>query len=95
MGTVDEALELLTGLPSGKRQPDGTFEEDSVNARVDGTLRRLMETAKELNVPLPATALAHTLFNAMIASGRGDLDHSAVINIIEDLAKVEARTSGE
>lgn len=58
-------------------------------------LNIIMETAKELNVPLPATAVAHTLFTAMLASGRGDLDHSAVINIIEDLAKVEARTSQE
>jgi 2-hydroxy-3-oxopropionate reductase len=56
-------------------------------------LNIIMETARELNVPLPATAIAHTLFNAMLASGRGDLDHSAVINIIEDLAKVQARTS--
>ena len=56
-------------------------------------LNIIMETARELNVPLPATAIAHTLFSAMLASGRGDLDHSAVINIIEDLAKVEARTS--
>jgi len=48
VGTVDEALELLTGLPAGKRLPDGTFEEDSVNARVDQTLRSLMEMAREL-----------------------------------------------
>ncbi|MCD4672652.1 MAG: NAD-binding protein [Anaerolineaceae bacterium] len=58
-------------------------------------LNIIMETAKELNVPLPCTAVARQLFNAMIASGRGDLDHSAVINIIEDLAKIEARTSLE
>jgi 2-hydroxy-3-oxopropionate reductase len=55
-------------------------------------LNIIMETARELNVPLPCTAVARQLFNAIIASGRGDLDHSAVINIIEDLAKVEART---
>jgi lon-related putative ATP-dependent protease len=48
VGTVDEALELLTGLPAGQRRPDGAFEEDSVNARVDQTLRRLMEMAREL-----------------------------------------------
>ncbi|MCD4699791.1 MAG: NAD-binding protein [Phycisphaerae bacterium] len=58
-------------------------------------LNIIMETAKELNVPLPCTAIAQQLFNAMIVSGRGDLDHSAVINIIEDLAKVEARTLPE
>lgn len=56
-------------------------------------LNIIMETAKSLNVPVPCTAVAHQLFSALIASGRGDLDHSAVINIIEDLAKVEARTS--
>jgi len=55
-------------------------------------LNIIMETAKNLSVPLPATAVAHELFTALIASERGDLDHSAVINIIEDLAKVEART---
>ncbi len=58
-------------------------------------LNIIMETARELNVPLPCTAVARQLFNAIIASGRGDLDHSAVINVIEDLAKVEARTSQE
>jgi 2-hydroxy-3-oxopropionate reductase len=58
-------------------------------------LNIILETAKELNVPLPCTAVAHQLFNALVASGRGDLDHSAVINIIEDLAKVQARTSAE
>lgn len=55
-------------------------------------LNIIMETARNLGVPLPATAVAHELFTAMIASGRGDLDHSAVINIIEDLAKIEARS---
>jgi lon-related putative ATP-dependent protease len=48
VGAADEALELMTGLPAGQRQPDGTFEKDTVNARVDQTLRRLMETAREL-----------------------------------------------
>lgn len=55
-------------------------------------LNIIMETAKNLSVPLPATAVAHELFTALIASDRGDLDHSAVINIIEDMAKVKART---
>ena len=57
-------------------------------------LNIIMETAKSLNVPLPVTAVAHELFSALLASGRGDLDHSAVINIIEDLAKTKARTKG-
>ena len=48
IGTVDEALELLTGLPAGKRQADGTWEPDSVNGKVDQKLRQLMELAREL-----------------------------------------------
>ncbi len=48
VGRVDEALELLTGMPAGQRQPDGAWEPDSVNDKVDRTLRRLMETAREL-----------------------------------------------
>ncbi|MDH7486194.1 MAG: 2-hydroxy-3-oxopropionate reductase [Anaerolineae bacterium] len=57
-------------------------------------LNIIMETAKELLVPLPATAVAHELFSALLAAGRGDLDHSAVITVLEDLAGVQARTAG-
>jgi lon-related putative ATP-dependent protease len=48
VGHVDEAIELMTGRPAGKRLPDGTWEPDTVNYRVDQTLRRLMELAREL-----------------------------------------------
>jgi 2-hydroxy-3-oxopropionate reductase len=58
-------------------------------------LNIIMDTANALNVPLPATAVVHELFKALLASGRGDLDHSAVINIIEDLAGVQARSATE
>jgi 2-hydroxy-3-oxopropionate reductase len=58
-------------------------------------LNIIMETAKELNVPLPTTSVVHSLFNAMLAAGWGDLDHSAVIKVIESLAQVEARTDEE
>ena len=56
-------------------------------------LNIIMETARELHVPLPATALAHELFTALLAAGRGDLDHSAVITVLEDLAGVKARST--
>ncbi len=48
VGHVDEALELLTGVPAGKRQTDGTFEPDTVNFKVDQKLRQMMELAREL-----------------------------------------------
>jgi 2-hydroxy-3-oxopropionate reductase len=76
----------------GPKIIEGDFEPGFKSKFHYKDLNIIMDTARDLNVPLPASALAHELFNALIASGRGDLDHSAVINIIEDLAKVEART---
>jgi lon-related putative ATP-dependent protease len=48
IGHIDEALELLTGLPGGKRLPDGAWEPDTVNDKVDKKLHHMMELAKEL-----------------------------------------------
>ena len=56
-------------------------------------LNIIMDTARRLQVPLPATAVAHELFTALMASGGGDLDHSAIIKVIEAMAGVEARTT--
>jgi 2-hydroxy-3-oxopropionate reductase len=50
----------------------------------------IMESARELGVPLPATAVVQELFNALRVKGRGQLDHSAVITLLEDLAGVSA-----
>ena len=55
-------------------------------------LNIIRETAKSYQCALPAAALAHELFSAMQANGWGDLDHSAVIKVIETLSNVEART---
>ena len=38
--TVDEGMELLTGLPAGERGDDGRFPPGSVNARVEERLLR-------------------------------------------------------
>ncbi len=45
--TVDEALELFTGLPAGERDEDGQFPEGTVNYLVDKRLRELAREAKE------------------------------------------------
>jgi len=47
VATVDEGIEILTGVKAGERQPDGTFEEGTVNARVDARLRALAEGLKD------------------------------------------------
>ncbi|MFQ6076411.1 MAG: hypothetical protein ACE5Z5_09810 [Candidatus Bathyarchaeia archaeon] len=45
--TIDEGIEILTGVRAGARRPDGTFEEGTVNDRVDRSLRRMAEKLKE------------------------------------------------
>jgi 2-hydroxy-3-oxopropionate reductase len=46
----------------------------------------IMESARALGVPLPATAVVQELFNAMRVKGRGGMDHSGIITLLEDLA---------
>jgi 2-hydroxy-3-oxopropionate reductase len=55
-------------------------------------LNIILQTGRDFGCPLPVTALVRQLFSAMLAAGRGDLDHSGIITVLEDLAKVQART---
>lgn len=41
--TIDEGIEVLTGVPAGAWLPDGTYEEGSVNDRVNRRLDQLAE----------------------------------------------------
>ncbi len=70
-------------LFAGNRQP-------GFKARMQAKdLNIILETAREFAIPLPVTAVNSQLFNAMVAQGLGDLDNSAVIEIIEQLAQVK------
>jgi 2-hydroxy-3-oxopropionate reductase len=51
----------------------------------------IMEASRALGVPLPTTAVVQELFNALRQKGRGGLDHSGVITLLEELAGVEVR----
>ena len=42
--TVDDGIELLTGLPAGQRDDQGQFPEGSINRRVEDTLARYSDT---------------------------------------------------
>ncbi|MFC1946894.1 Lon protease family protein [Chloroflexota bacterium] len=44
--TIDEGIEILTGIPAGEKQDDGTYPEDSVNYLVDKKLREMAEKLK-------------------------------------------------
>jgi lon-related putative ATP-dependent protease len=42
--SVDDGIELLTGIPAGQRDDQGLFPEGSINRRVEDTLARYAET---------------------------------------------------
>ena len=51
---VDEGIELLTGLPAGKRDENGLFPDGSLNQRVEARLLILAEQARAFAAPLEA-----------------------------------------
>ena len=46
----------------------------------------ILETAREFGVALPVSALVDQMFTHLVASGKGDLDHSALLLGIEELS---------
>ena len=49
--TVDQAIELLTGVPAGRRSRTGDFTEGSVNQRAEARLIDLAETQRDFSSP--------------------------------------------
>jgi lon-related putative ATP-dependent protease len=45
--TIDQGIEILTGVKAGVRKPDGTFEERTVNYLVDKRLKEIAEKLRE------------------------------------------------
>jgi lon-related putative ATP-dependent protease len=45
--SIDEGIELLTGVKAGKRLPDGSYEADSVFSKVDTRLQEMAEILKQ------------------------------------------------
>ncbi|HXH09600.1 MAG TPA: 2-hydroxy-3-oxopropionate reductase [Alphaproteobacteria bacterium] len=54
-------------------------------------LRLALEAGHALGVPLPVTAVVREMYNALQVAGKGDCDHSAIILLLEDLARVQVR----
>ena len=52
-------------------------------------LNNALQTARELSVPLPFTALAQQVIGSLMNEGKGDADHSAIANFIEDMAQTK------
>ncbi|MGD9562437.1 MAG: 2-hydroxy-3-oxopropionate reductase [Pyrinomonadaceae bacterium] len=49
-------------------------------------LNIILQTAREFGVELPVTSLVERMFTGLVTGGKGDLDHSSLLTVIEDLS---------
>ena len=54
-------------------------------------LRNALLAAESLKVSLPMTSMVQQTLIALMNEGKGDLDHSAIVNFVEDMAGVETK----
>ncbi len=54
-----------------------------------------LATGKEYGAPLMLTAIVQQMMNAMKVTGRGELDHSGLVTLIEELAEAQVGNRGE
>ena len=48
--TIEQGIEILTGIRAGNQSAEGNFEKDSIYDRVDRRLREMAETARRFQV---------------------------------------------
>ena len=49
--TIDQGIEILTGVPAGEKKPDGAYPEGTVNFRVNKKLMDLAKSMKGFETP--------------------------------------------
>jgi len=76
----------------GERMVNGDFDPGFRIRLHYKDLNIIMKTGNDYKVPLPVTSIVHELFNTAMSKDRGELDHSGLLTILEDLAGIEART---
>lgn len=56
-------------------------------------LKIVLQTARELGVAVPVSALVDQLFSSLVESGKGDFDHSSLLTVIEGLSNHSIATT--
>jgi 2-hydroxy-3-oxopropionate reductase len=94
---VDPAavLEVLSGglaanrviEVKGRKLLDHDFEPGGKAGYQRRDLGLALAAAQEAGVTLPVTAVVDQLFGALVAAGGGDRDHSALLTVLEGLAR--------
>ena len=57
VSTIDEGLEVLTGMASGKKRKDGTYPKDTINYKVNKQLAEMATKLKRFVEPETKTKL--------------------------------------
>lgn len=70
----------------GQRMLDGDLRPGFRARLHHKDLRIALETGRSAGVPLLGTALVHELLGVLVARGWGDLDHSALVRLVSELA---------
>jgi 2-hydroxy-3-oxopropionate reductase len=58
-------------------------------------LRNALLAAESMKVGLPLTSTVQQMLMALMNQGKGDLDHSAIVNFIEQMAGIEVKSPGD
>ena len=74
-----------------ERMLNGTFNPGFRIRLHQKDLNLALSSAKDLNLSLPNTAIAQQMMSSCMAHGHGDLDHSALVLAIEDMAGYSMR----
>jgi 2-hydroxy-3-oxopropionate reductase len=77
----------------GQRMIKRTFNPGFRISLHQKDLNLALQTAKELGLSLPGTAIAQEMFNAVRAQNGSDLDHSAIVMALERLANFSIKAS--
>ena len=67
----------------GQRMIDGTFTPGAKAVTQRKDLAQALALAEQVGVDLPATRLNRELYDRLIAAGGGELDHSALVKVID------------
>ncbi|MCE5199362.1 MAG: ATP-binding protein [Armatimonadota bacterium] len=57
--TIDQGIEILTGIPAGEKRADGNYPEGTVHYLVNKRLQELAQTAKEFSMQQAAVAVSN------------------------------------
>ena len=67
----------------GQRMIDGAFTPGGKATTQRKDMQQALDLAASIGLELPATALSRDLYDRLIASGGGDLDHSGLYTVID------------